>query len=162
MKKALCVVALLGAMIASADDSYLYWMVGEDAPADKYSYAMVKDTKSESYLNLYDEYMNPLGTQVTSADVTDARTYGEAFYASLAGIDTQSSTWVIELYNSNNDLIDTSGASQYTTIFNGGFSTPPAAPTAGTSFSIPEPNSGLLMLVGCALLGLRRRKQKVA
>ena len=34
MKKALCLVALLGAMVASADDSYLYWMVGSDAGND--------------------------------------------------------------------------------------------------------------------------------
>ena len=164
MKKSIFVLALLGAMMASAEDSYLYWMVGEDAPSD-YAYAKVKDTTSNSYLNLYDEYgsIGPVDS-IDAATINDARTHGEAFYASLNGIDTSSSTWIIELFNSQNETIDSSAPMQYQTVFNTGIASPASAltPAMGTSFATPEPNSGVLVLIGCAVLGLRRRRQKSA
>ena len=164
MKKALFVVVFLGAMVASADDSYLYWMVGDDAPS--YSYARVKDTATGDYLTLWDEWLDSsYGTQVSKSVVDAARNDGEAFYASLNGITKEGSSWVVELYEAGKtDPIDSSQPLPYSSAYvnNGIAGGGSSLPAMGTSFATPEPNSALLMLVGCAMLGLRRRKQKKA
>lgn len=161
MKKLILLAALLDAVATFAEDSYLYWMVGEGAPSN-YAYAKVRDTTGEdNYLTIYDEYMNEVGDSVTIEKVADATSWGEAFYASLADIDTASSSWIIELYNEQNTKIDESSPQYYTSIY-----TPPTSvalqPQFGQSYATPEPTSGMLVLVGCAMLGLRRRKLKGA
>jgi hypothetical protein len=83
----------------------------------------------------------------------------------LNGVDKANSTWVIELYE-DSKLIASSEAQPYSAAYinngigAGGASAPMSVP--GSAFAVPEPNSGLLMLLGCAMLGLRRRKQKKA
>ena len=86
MKKALCVVVLLGAMAASAEDSYLYWMVGSDA--GDYSYARIRDDRG-NYLSIYDsgfdsEYADSVDKSISKTNVDDLRTYNEGLYAALA------------------------------------------------------------------------------
>ena len=161
MKKLILLAALLGTVAAFAEDSYLYWMVGDGAPSN-YAYARVRDTtttREDPYLTIYDEYMNEVGGSVAIEKIADASSNGEAFYASLAGIDTASSTWIIELYNEQNTKIDESSPQYYTSIY-----TPPTSvalqPQFGQSYATPEPSSGMLVLVGCAMLGLRRRRLK--
>ena len=41
-----------------------------------------------------------------------------------------------------------------------GYNPNPVAPWMPTSYVVPEPSSGLLLLVGAALLALRRRKRR--
>ena len=166
MKKAVFVAMLLGAVVASAEDSYLYWMVGDSAPA--YTYAKVRDATTGTYLNLYDEYLNAFSpaTQISQADVLDASAHGENLYASLANLTASqlaNASFIVELFNDGN-FVGQSEAIPYssTYVYYGGSTTPPSTAWSASSFAVPEPNSGLLMLLGCAVLGLRRRRQKKA
>ena len=169
MKKALCVAALFGAMIASAEDSYLYWMVGSGA--GDYSYAQIRDD-SGTYLTIYDsgfDYEYNQGTKggatveksVSKATVDDMRTYNEGLYAALGS--SSATSFIVELYNADGKFVGQSEiAYSAGSIYTGGIGAPAATIANFQSFAIPEPNSALLMLVGCAMLGLRRRKLKVA
>ena len=169
MKKTLLVAAIFGAMIASAD-SYLYWMVGDSSP--DYQYARVR-TMGGNYLSIYDsafdtEYHSKdsaeLGTGVTGIEkiyVDDVRSNKEGLYAAI-GQNATAAGFVIELYNSENTFVGESVV-QYNanSIYTPGLASPGGLSlVTASSFSIPEPNSGLLMLIGCAMLGLRRRRQK--
>ena len=167
MKKALLVVALIGSMVASADtDSYLYWMVSASAPS--YSYAKIRYlTPTDGYLTSYaapDPTAYSFGSQVSSSDIADQRdTWNDGLYAAVDSSKLPT-TFIVELWNSSGfvgqQAISSESLASY--IYSGGMSLPPSTPALFSSFSIPEPSSGLLMLVGCALLGLRRRKQKNA
>ena len=166
MKKLILSLALLSSAVVSAD-SYLYWMV--DTSSD-YAYARIL-TPTDNYLTIYDQgfdyaYNEAGGASgVSKSTVTDFANNDEGFFASLNGIDVASSTFIIELYNDSGKFISQStlsgsAAAQY--VYKGGTSAVPATAWSASSFAIPEPSSGLLMLVGCAVLGLRRRKQKNA
>ena len=168
MKNIICGLVLLGAVSAFADDSYLYWMVGDGAP--EYAYARVRD-QTGTYLNIYDSGFDSQYTEATGGKsgvsketVTDFKDYGEGFYALLGPGTSSSSSFIVELYNSSDKFVGQSSPIAYSLaeIYSGGMGTPPSMPSSFGSFAIPEPSSGLLMLVGCAVLGLRRRKQKNA
>lgn len=169
MKKTLFVAAILGAMVASADDSYLYWMVGSSDVS--YDYARVR-TMDGAYLSIYDTafdepytYNDEVGgmSGIKKEWVEDVRSNGEGLYAAL-GSNPLGSDFVIELYNYENTFVGQSVVSYNPeSIYTGGLSIPGnLAMAAPVAFAIPEPSSGLLMLVGCAMLGLRRRKVKTA
>ena len=166
MKKALFVVALLGSMVASADtDSYLYWMVGSGAP--EYTVAKIRyGSDPDGYLTSYyapNAGAASLGTEVAVADVNLQRDLGDGMYAGVANTYLPSS-FIVELYNSGafvgQSEMSWETAQQY--LYGGGMGVPVASAASFSGFAIPEPSSGLLMLVGCAVLGLRRRKQKNA
>lgn len=177
MKKLIAIVVCALAIGASADDSYLLWMVGDNASftdasgntmgtAPSYTYAAVgvwdSATKTTSYLNLY-------GKNGTDLNSTFARV-GSEFYASLANY-TSSSTvsFYIELFNdkgafvgrtTDDKMLSYADALAYATTF--GIAPPAAnawAPSSFTTAAAPEPSSALLLLLGCAGLALKRKKQ---
>ena len=171
MKKTFLAMAILGATVASAADSYLYWMVGSGAPA--YTYARVRDLVDDNaYLTIYNSGYSPIGdslepysgTEVSRATVAEASEWGDSLLARLPSADTTKS-YIIELFNDDTFVGQSSvltGSALASYISSGGMSVPTAGAWSPTSFAIPEPSSGLLMLVGCAVLALRRRKQKNA
>lgn len=168
MKKAFLAMAILGAMAASAADSYLYWMVGDDAPS--YSYARVRDLADSSesgYLTLYDSGYQALsgGTKADKTTITEAQEWGDSLLAGLLSTDLTKS-YIVELYNERGNFVAQSSAITGSALANyiasGSMAPAMGGAWAASSFAIPEPSSGLLMLVGCAVLGLRRRKQKNA
>ncbi len=163
MKKALLLVGLLGATTAFAEDSYLYWMVGDPTPAS-YTVARVRDTATDRYLTVYDD-TGSIGEDVSKAIIDSYKTYapGEGLYASLASASSSpASSFIVELW-SGDTFVAQSLPQQYLSqyITPGGIA-PAATVWAASSFAIPEPNSAMLMLVGMAALGLRRRKLKKA
>ena len=179
MKKLIAIVVCALAIGASADDSYLLWMVGSDAAftdasgasIDKpsYTYAAVgvwdSATKTTSYLNLY-------GKNGSNLETTFAKV-GSEFYASLANY-TSSSTvsFYIELFNdkgafvgrtTDDAMLKYADAMAYATTF--GIAPPAAsawAPSSFTTAAAPEPSSALLLLLGCAGLALKRKRQAMA
>lgn len=171
MKKLVFALAVIASTAVFAD-SYLYWMVDTST---SYEYARV--SVDGNYLTIYDSaFDTPYtdggatftdgGGSVSAANMSAAQTDGEAFYAALSSVPGAStaSTFLIELYNDSGTFVGQQALSGNALVFYNSVTAAPVVglPTTASSFAIPEPSSGLLMLVGCAVLGLRRRKQKNA
>ena len=177
MKKSIFLAVLLIAIGASASDSYLYWMVDttgtKGADNYDYTYARIKavDGGTERYLTIYEgDFEDPLeshgesGVSKTIVDLYHDFDANAGFYASLAGV-SSSASFIVELFNDSGKFLAQSfnnGAygslSGY--IYAGGISgQSPVSPWLAASFDVPEPSSGLLMLLGMAGLALRRKKK---
>lgn len=179
MKKIIFTLAVIFAMITVAKaDSYLYWMTDltnlEDNQYSTLDYSYVNiiaktgtgDDATYQVLNFYaDEVGGTAMDKLTKEQVTSAPTYGiSGYYADLSNV-SDSATFYIELIKDGtptksvaiSDSISYSDAANayFAKIDSRGMFIPAAA---AWSVSAPEPTSGLLMLLGMAALGLKRRK----
>lgn len=156
--------ALFIAHLASAE--MLYWMIGDSTNGGsntiEFNYAILYATNDGITTPVGDklygnEELSPITT--TNQQMTDL---GE-------GWDYQNYSFYVELFNYDFDLdIETSvGVSEWATydslVSNGaiipsGMAIPPTAQLWVPTTAVPEPTSGLLLLLGCALLSLTRRK----
>ena len=158
-------IAALCAHAASAEDSYLYWMVGEDAVKD-FTYDAVavsafRGDDAGSLLTLYYGNGNPVdGKKLT----WDSDYSGLPLYASLSGVASSSYSYVVELFLGN-ELVgmsdkllfsDAAAAGQIATATSAGVLPGLAAWTPASFRPVPEPTSALLALVGLGALALRR------
>lgn len=167
MKKLL--VALFAVGLASfAQASYLYWQVNSDA-ATAYGANGVRVLYGETFeaatsnpVNIYATDGSLVGNVVdpgTAAnpgylvDLKDVAA-GTAFYIELVKYNTTNSSWDSVGFSGELAYAD---IGKYTVDLNAVAPTLPAAWTGG-SYAAPEPTSGLLMLLGVAALGLKRRK----
>ena len=167
---AMAIVAL-GVFAAQADDSYLYWMMDTASAGafDNYNSVKVKavssESGSESYLALYYGNSNPVGVgdatfSVGRSDVVNAADYGIGFYAGLSQLFGTSYSYVVELWNDgvvaqSQTITYSEAAVQHIASLGGAGITPWMA---GGFSAAPEPNSAVLLLLGCAALALRRKK----
>ena len=170
MKK-LVLVACAGLMAAFANASELWWTLDTSATVDGEGWdsaALFATTEGFNYggiqvgSKISNEKMDDLGYVATELGAKGSSTY--SFY--------------IELYNSSGDRLGASyvslggaetrpqGATAYNSLsaslYTPGMSTVDVSPYAGfTNFTsanvIPEPTSGLMILLGLAALGLKRK-----
>lgn len=177
MKKAMMMgvvlAGVLGAFSASAvDESFLYWMVDTDATTDfTYNKVQVRAFKTDdgvdspgSVLTLYYGNAIEAGTYVSADDAAA----GLPFYASLATSYGSSYSYVVELFNdsvkvgqSASLLYTDAMARNYVELMTTAGTLPVMSTwSAGGFTAVPEPNSAMLVILGCVALALRRRKPK--
>ena len=162
MSKLITVLAFaLAASAASATDSYLYWLIdgaNYNGSAINFSYVTISADDGENYLSLYSP---GTATSETSYLLSNGANSSYGAPAGIyAGFDGSVSSFLVELWSDSDVRVGWqsygSGAlADY--IFNsttGGTSTTPFA----VSSVVPEPTSGLMMLLGIAALALKRRK----
>lgn len=173
MKKLLVVVAAV-AFGAVAQASELWWTVSDSATVDG---ASVDWTVAKLYANASGETKN-FGSQNLVDTGLKSELVGDEFLMSdITGYDSASSFYV-ELWNSEGlvgksyikmnqpNPFDNQGAASMANIASSTrtsvMDTPPSSPysfaTFTTSDVIPEPTSGLLVMLGMMMLGLRRKR----
>ena len=164
-KKIIAAVALaFAAQGVFAADSYLYWMVDPSVynsisqEPTTFDYAKVSVDGGSTYLNWY-QYDSLSGYSVSQGDKMYASAGGgtEAAYWGVFDY-SPGTTFLFELYNDDNSVAGFMNVDWVnTSAIASGFSTAGVSPFALTSV-VPEPTSGLLMLIGMAGLALKRKR----
>lgn len=171
MKK-LLLVACVGLMASFACASELWWTLDTTATVDDNPW-------STAALFATSEGYNYDGTKVGST-ISKGLMDDLGYVATeLGGYGSSTYSFYVELYNSSNERIGASyvslggegarpqGATSYDdlsgALYTPGMSTVNVTPYAGfsnftTSQVVPEPTSGLLMLIGLAGLALKRKR----
>lgn len=165
MKKLLLGLVFAGA-VSSASAEYLYWQVGaSDVPSGSeyqdvnYAGIAVYENGSMERVKTLDLTAIPTGNGYTDLSSYSPSKGNYVFAIELYNYDGSSSTLgtaiahndamtYTELANAGY-LASNMAQLQSMTAFTGGFNNPGPA---------PEPTSGLMMLVGLAMLGLKRRR----
>ena len=140
----------------------LYAVAGDSSPPTQLmSYKFSDGTSSEGNVYVDKSYF-----EVSSGSILPA-------YANLVGSDYTGYSFYIELVNYDNNVatgVARSESVSYSNLgnalqdaanFNSDWSSINAMGSSLTFTAIPEPTSGLLLLVGAAVLGLRRKRQQM-
>ena len=163
-------VTLAAAHAARAE--YLYWMIDgnnlalEGEPFGDYAYARVKDLQTGTYLSVYDASGSK--TSATAVNkvtaISGPMVWGDFEADNSSSVSTFSSSEksiLFELYNSDRDVVawqSVSLAELITKRYIGDSLNPAFTPYMLTAV-VPEPTGGVLVLLGAAMLALRRRRQ---
>ena len=179
MKKLIACVVLFGAICAFAEDSYLFWMIDPNATITEGTMPAGSVGVKISAFAPNTEWVYGGGTYLTLAeysggmigDALGTKTtvgYGSPLFAAIP--ETKQGlnwTYYVELYNDSSifahsetplaysaeSIAALAGMGRPGTLWNVKAFVPAA---------VPEPSSGLLLLLGVAGLALRRRKQIAA
>ncbi len=169
MKKILLIatVVLLGA-VAQAD--VLYWQISNNVTYDTgatfdYSYATISSISGDTKTLLNTTYV---GNNTTAESKIDASAFsrGGTEAATVIGTvigDRAGETFVIELWDSSNNLVGFANSPSNLGDYiadNAQFSSSWSMMNSSWTVTqaVPEPTSGMLLMLGAALLALKRRK----
>jgi len=156
MKKlTLMLLAIAAFATVKAEDSYLYWMIsGSSVP--EFSYATL-------YVDQGGGNVVALTGPLTGVGDGETQTSLDARYTAISP-SSAGYSYFVELLNADLETTHTSALFGYDQFASSVY-TPPATPATTaynvgsfSSTSIPEPTSGLLMLMGMGLLGLKRKR----
>lgn len=169
MKKSLVVIATLVTAIAVHAD-VLYWMVSDaeaasSSASSSENFAVLKatyngttvdlDTRTSAQVfNAYDTYPNSdqFAYKLASPPLSDPYS-NWSFFVELVADGRKTESVSYQSLVDSGYLIRGNSMSAPSTMLAG------FGQSAGTSYAVPEPTSGLLFLVGGVLLGLKRRRQ---
>lgn len=151
--KMLAVVAAVLAMAGGVQADALYWMV--DTTASDAAYKGAFDSAGLYVVKKAggDEYLDGI-VAGAAPTLSDLKGYGSSEYS-----------FYVELYNTAGDSVHKTQTVSYDSLLSsgyiatGGVLTPTVLASGGfNGASVPEPTSGVLLLIGGALLALRRRR----
>ncbi len=166
--------AVAAFIVAAANASYVFsWQLSENE-WQNYDYAVIaayQDATKVGYLYSGDEgyaaSASPLFvSDLASENVAYSQAPNGIGRADISYLMTDSNrsvyTYVIELYNSNNALVDSSVSytfdSLFTKVSQSGTPGQSAASVVKVSMDIPEPTGAMLLLLGMGLLALKRKR----
>ena len=158
MKKLIVMMFAVAAMIsAKAADSYIYWMIDEIPAAPAFSYASIWVDKGGGSFETLEEFLTGVGEGETQTSLAAVSTKVDASYL------TDGYSYYVELMNADGEATHKSGLFGYTEIASHIYQAPnptPAAFNMGEKgfTAVPEPTSGLLLLLGVAGLALKRKR----
>ena len=148
----------------SAQASALYWQVTQGTTDQAFQYAQLKVTGGD--------LASPTVVDMAEAEGTAPNNYVSITSSELGQYGADGYSFFVEMVNYSNDEFQTvaTGATySYNELVSSGYVATGAISTAAAQAAasqanmgspIPEPSSGLLLLMGGAMLALRRRRQK--
>ena len=147
---------------ASASAGTLYWQVTSDTGATFDEAWIVAERKSDGNLTYIEgvdsDGQTPSSTALTQTDISAYEGDGYLFYVEMCNYNNGNYNTVATGYKYSYDELVSSGYVAASPLeVNDAIA---AASGANFGSSIPEPSSGLLLLIGGAMLALRRRRQK--
>lgn len=168
--KGLVVWAVIG-VASAASANLLLWQVGDAGVAKdaegseiEYSYAKIMGAPDNSYTGNSLSVMGGDFEGTTNKGI-GGDVFSKAAVAAILGDDAVAPYFYIELFDAANNSVGQSSIASYAelgefikkTEFDSSWMNAQKW-SGGTYHATPEPTSGLLMLLGAAMLGLRRRK----
>ncbi len=165
MKSKIVSVFMILFAVMLAKGEYLLWMVQQDSSASdavEFQYAKVKvlgNVDDGTYLTMSGDTTDVLWSGYPTSEMGYTT---DQIYANLGAYSGDTFSFVVELYNNVDELVGTGSVQTYASLHDyiyGNMSQTGIDPYIARAFqSVPEPTSGMLVLVGTALLALRRRK----
>ncbi len=168
-KLLLAVTAAIAVQVATAEDSFLYWMVSPDVKLagenDDFAYARVNvggtlteatgDVAGGTWLTLYS---NGSAQDKVTAMSKAVATGGATQWGVIPSGYESSTPIIFELFNSNYEAVGWNAVTAGELAKYIGTASNPATGTYTLTSVVPEPASGLLMLLGLAGLALKRKR----
>ncbi len=147
---------------ASASAGTLYWQVTSDTGATFDEAWIVAENKSNGQKNYIEgvdsDGQSPSSTALTQTDLNGYESDAYLFYVEMSNYNNGNYETVATGYKYSYDELVSSGYVAASPLDINKVSA--AASAANFGSPIPEPSSGLLLLIGGAMLALRRRRQK--